>query len=232
MSAPWASMWVAQEWRSTWGMHPVLEPAARPAFEHPQTPWRVSRPPRAFRNTASASPRRRHGRGSIRGRPPGPSQASRARRGVAAHGHQPFLVALAEHPDEPRCPTARSDRLSPASSETRAPCRTGPRGWPGPAGPAGPSWWSCRGADRPRPRRWPWEAARGTRARRRTSAVGSRRAVTFFEQEAVQAPEHRGRRATEAGLRAPRHAGAARWSSTWPRSGVVHGVARPARNAS
>src|SRR5680860_561367 len=53
-------MWVAQEWRSTWGDSRVSNPTWRPASPTIfQQPWRVRRPPRALRKTASPSARTR-----------------------------------------------------------------------------------------------------------------------------------------------------------------------------
>ena len=55
-SAPWSSMCVAQECRSTcgdrWPSSPTRSPALRTIVQHA---WRLMRPPRAFRNTASLS---------------------------------------------------------------------------------------------------------------------------------------------------------------------------------
>ena len=91
-------MWVAQEWRRTWGLTLSARPT-RPAyfFTTPKAPTRVRRPPRALRNTASASLRRRHFVGSSSGRPCGREPVGQGLAGAAAERHDAFLVPLAEH---------------------------------------------------------------------------------------------------------------------------------------
>ena len=84
-SAPWSSMWVAQEWRSTCGLSRSHEPGPRrrSAVTMAQPAWRDRRPPRWLRNTASASPRRAQRAGARAGggrtapasRPPRPARA-------------------------------------------------------------------------------------------------------------------------------------------------------------
>ena len=122
MSAPWASMWVAQEWRSTWGWTRSSMPAARALLLE-------------------------HAPDALAGEPPAPG-VEEHRLGVAAPGPAPGLELgpapgtepVVEGPprrsgpgerDAP-CPPCRaparapvsdprSDRLSPASSDTRMP---------------------------------------------------------------------------------------------------------------
>ena len=160
MSAPWASMWVAQEWRSTWGWTRSSRPAGRARFlSTPQTPCRVSRPPRAFRNTASASPRRAQRRGSNSGRPPGAEPVVEGPAGAAAHGHEALLVPLAEDPDQAGVRAEVGQAAARPAPTPASRCRRGPRGWPGRGRRPGRRRWSCRAAPRPRPRRWPWAAA-------------------------------------------------------------------------
>ena len=125
MSAPWSSMWVAHEWRSTCGDSRPAEadPRRRSARTMAHAPWRDSRPPRWLRNTASASPRRAQ-RGRARARAAaadGASQSASAARRRAAERHDPLLGALAEAPAPAPPSRSRSPSDSPHSSEMRMP---------------------------------------------------------------------------------------------------------------
>ena len=121
MSAPWSSMWVAHEWRSTCGREPSPSPTRSPYLRTiPQAPWRVRRPPRWLRNTASASPRRAHRSGSMRAaarrrraRPPSASRASG--RSARPAPCSPLPNARSSAPSRS---TSASDR--PTSSEIRS----------------------------------------------------------------------------------------------------------------
>ena len=121
MSAPQSSMWVAQEWRSTWGVSSPSRPASAPRRRTTvHTPWRVSRPPRWFKKTASASPRRAQRRGSSRPRPSGASQRSSASAAQRPTGTIRSLEPLPITRASPSCrSTSASDR--PVSSEMRQP---------------------------------------------------------------------------------------------------------------
>ena len=87
----------------------------------PQAPCRDRRPPRVFRNTASASPRRAHRAGATSGRPPGPSQSASASLGEAAERNDPLLCPLAERPEEGVARGRDRAKDSPTSSEMRSP---------------------------------------------------------------------------------------------------------------
>ena len=102
MSAPWSSMWVAHEWRSTCGLSRSPRPArlAVARARSARRPGAYSRPPRRLRNTASASPRRAHRSGASTSRPPGAELGAERVAGEAADRHDPLLGALAEGPDQ------------------------------------------------------------------------------------------------------------------------------------
>ena len=67
------------DWLLVWDAQIAPQITRSPArFTTIQAPWRESRPPRRFKNTASASPRRAHRSGSNSGRPPSPSHPTSA----------------------------------------------------------------------------------------------------------------------------------------------------------
>ena len=122
MSAPWSSMWVAQEWRSTWGL-------SRPASPT-RSPWRLQHVPRALAGEPAAAGVQEHRLGvatsaPLRGRErrtaPGPEPGREGPRGGRADGHDPLLAPLAEGPQRATASRSTSPSESPTSSEIRTP---------------------------------------------------------------------------------------------------------------
>ena len=141
MSAPWSSMWVAQEWRSTWGLSCALEarPAAPCRRSTSHAPWRVSRPPRALRNTASASPRRRHCSGASARPALGPEPRHERPDGAARRAARPAPCSPCRTPGAARRRGRRRRATARPAPRCAARCRRAPRAWPGRAAPTGPS---------------------------------------------------------------------------------------------
>ena len=94
-------MWVAHEWRSTWGDRPSPRPAAAPGVAH-DPPARLPGEPPAARVEEHGIA---GGRGAARRRPLelGPARGEvvvERVAGRASDGHDALLAALAEHADQ------------------------------------------------------------------------------------------------------------------------------------
>ena len=101
MSAPRFSMWVAHECRSTCGLSRSPSPTRSPCLRTiPHAPWRDRRPPRALRNTASASPRRAHRSGASARPAAGVEPRLECLAGEAAQRDDAVLAALPERAEE------------------------------------------------------------------------------------------------------------------------------------
>ena len=149
---------MANECRSVCGETPASPARSAAALSTPQAPCRVSRPPRAFRNTAGLAGRPAGRRGE---RGPGPDQVGVQRLpGVPADRHDPLLAPLAGQPEvaggpcRPARPVRTGRRGRGRPRPGRPPRRSGPRSRR--AARAGPGRAAGRGSPvrhpRPRPR--------------------------------------------------------------------------------
>ena len=179
-------MWVAHEWRSTCGLsrspRPTRSACARTI---PHAPCRESRPPRAFRNTASASPRLAHRSGTSAPRPLGASQSVSASAASRPIGTTRSMAALAEHAHDPVGQVDVAHRQARRARRCGCPCRTAPRGWPGRGARAGRCRRPTRGATRPRPRSAASAGPGGTFGDS-TAAAGLRADAALLGEEPVQ----------------------------------------------
>ena len=140
-SAPWSSRWVAQRVAQHVRRQSRCR-AGRPGRPYclitAHAAWRVSRPPRLFRNTASASSRRRHCAGASAA--PGRRARTTRRAPRAARPperHDALLRPLAEQPHEAAVEVDVAHRQPARLGDARPGARTAARAAPGRAAPPG-----------------------------------------------------------------------------------------------